>query len=175
MLIRTYAGSRLLFHSTASFCKQTLLFIHKLTQTPNNVHILNYRHLNTPSRWLWTFSIKFQLATSKHFTEKCWLSVEINHLTDELLDVQTYLSASAQRAGALAEIIVPVVWRGLQRAHQAVQVIKAPICRQLFQGWQGAAGINAIIGLSGSLEWKKWRPCLIDDVRSGRGKFPRVF
>lgn len=45
--------------------------------------------------------------------------VEINHLINNTFDQQTYLSASAQCAGALAEI-VPAVRRGLQRTHQTV-------------------------------------------------------
>lgn len=59
----------------------------------------------------------------------------------------TYLRgrASAQRAGASAEVTVPVAWRGLQGAHQAVQVIQAPISRQLLQARQRAAEVNVII------------------------------
>lgn len=48
-------------------------------------------------------------------------------MSSKTIDKQTYLSASAQRAGALAETVVPVAQWGLQRTHQAVQVIKAPI------------------------------------------------
>lgn len=53
--------------------------------------------------------------------------VEIDQMSSKTIDKQTYLSASAQRAGALAETVVPVAQWGLQRTHQAVQVIKAPI------------------------------------------------
>lgn len=89
-------------------------------------------------------------------------------------DQQTYLSTSAQRAGALAEVVPAVRW-GLQRTHQTVQVIKAPICRQLFQGRQRAADINTIIGLSGGSDWNKWSLCLIDDVKTGSEKVPMDF
>ena len=58
-----------------------------------------------------------------------------------------YLSArgSAQCGRAMAEVVVPVAWGGLQRAHQAVQVIQAPIGRQLLQGRQRAAEEDVII------------------------------
>lgn len=79
---------------------------------------------------------------------------------------QTYLSgrASAQCASALAEIVVPVARRGLQRAHQAVQVIEAPVSRQLFQGRQSATEVKGIISLSEVRERNKWGLCLIDDI-----------
>lgn len=81
--------------------------------------------------------------------------MEIDRVSSRTFDQQTYLSASAQRAGALAETVVSGAQRGLQWHHQAVQVIKAPICRQLFQGWQGAADISVIIDLSEGLNWNK--------------------
>lgn len=85
--------------------------------------------------------------------------VEIDQISSKTFDEQTYLSASAQRAGALAETVVSGAQRGLQWTHQAVQVIKAPICRQLFQGGQGAGDINVIIDLSEGLNWNKGRLC----------------
>lgn len=84
-----------------------------------------------------------------------------------LIREETYLrgGASAQCGRVLTEIIAPVAWGGLRRAHQAVQVIEAPISRQLFQGRQGAVEVNIIINLSEVIDWNKWRLCLIDDIQ----------
>lgn len=63
-LIKIYTDFGLVFHSAATFCKQTVLFIQKLTRTLNIGNRLHHMHLNILSRCLWTFSLKPCLAPS---------------------------------------------------------------------------------------------------------------